>query len=328
MAVIAAFSGVPLGGLTPPSQEVQFTDESLGSPDSWLWNFGDGNYSDEQHPSHTYEGVVLDTFTVTLKAWKAATPTTISGAQTLTFKQTFPPVVGESVAFANYLALSWSTNTPRVVAYMARRHSGEVPRYTYLGNRVKYIISFSAMGSVDVAILVRATRLTTDAILNRTITRQASDFNINFNGSTKTKGPDVGDVDNSRPVYDATSWAGVGGVEVFITPEPESIIGATDINGQDGVIGSIEILLLKATAADNKDVEEKVDYIVFGVPPIAAFTAVPTSGPNPLSVQFENLSTPAIGLPTTYSWKKRKTGSGDAFVEFSTDENPTETFNK
>ncbi len=325
MAVVTEFSAVPVGGLTPPSQDVQFTDESLGGPDSWLWSFGDGSFSDEQHPLHTYTGEGGDAFTVKLISWIADTPTSISGTQTKTFKQT-SAIVGEAAAFAQYLALSWSTNTPSVVAYMAGKRGGD--SYVYLGNRVKNIISFSAMGSVDVAILVRATRLTTDAVLNRTITRQASSFNINFNGSTKANGPDVGDVDNSRPVYDATSWAGVGGVEVFVTPEPESIIGAIDLGGQDGVIGSVEILLLKATAADNKDEEEKVDYIVFGVPPIAAFTAVPTSGPNPLSVQFENLSTPAIGLPTTYSWKKRKTGSGDAFVEFSTDENPSEIFTK
>lgn len=326
MAVVTEFSAVPVGGLTPPSQAVQFTDESTGSPDSWLWSFGDGSYSDEQHPLHTYTGDGGDAFTVKLNSWIADTPLVISGTQTKTFKQT-SAIVGEGAAFANYLALSWSTNTPSVVAYMAQKH-GIGGTFVYLGNRVKNIINFSAMGSVDVAILVRATRLTTDATLNRTITRQASDFNINFNGSTKANGPDVGDVDNSRPVYDATSWAGVGGVEVFVTPEPESIIGAIDDDGQDGVIGSVEILLLKATAADNKDEEEKVDYIVFGTPPIAAFTAVPTSGPNPLSVQFENLSTPAIGLPTTYSWKKRKTGSGDAFVEFSTQEHPIEIFTK
>jgi PGF-pre-PGF domain-containing protein len=33
---------------------VQFTDLSRGSPDSWLWIFGDGSSSLEQHPLHTY----------------------------------------------------------------------------------------------------------------------------------------------------------------------------------------------------------------------------------------------------------------------------------
>ncbi|WP_353183897.1 PKD domain-containing protein [Parapedobacter lycopersici] len=33
---------------------VAFTDESIGEVTSWKWDFGDGNFSTEQHPSHRY----------------------------------------------------------------------------------------------------------------------------------------------------------------------------------------------------------------------------------------------------------------------------------
>ncbi|OFY71134.1 MAG: hypothetical protein A3G23_15115 [Bacteroidetes bacterium RIFCSPLOWO2_12_FULL_37_12] len=33
---------------------VTFKDESTGIPDTWLWNFGDGNTSTERNPTHTY----------------------------------------------------------------------------------------------------------------------------------------------------------------------------------------------------------------------------------------------------------------------------------
>lgn len=33
---------------------VTFTDTSTGEPTSWLWDFGDGNTSTEQNPTHTY----------------------------------------------------------------------------------------------------------------------------------------------------------------------------------------------------------------------------------------------------------------------------------
>ena len=33
---------------------VAFTDQSLGNPTSWQWDFGDGATSSEQHPIHTY----------------------------------------------------------------------------------------------------------------------------------------------------------------------------------------------------------------------------------------------------------------------------------
>ncbi|MCB0805783.1 MAG: T9SS type A sorting domain-containing protein [Bacteroidales bacterium] len=35
-------------------QTVYFTDESVGSIDNWFWDFGDGNFSFEQNPTHMY----------------------------------------------------------------------------------------------------------------------------------------------------------------------------------------------------------------------------------------------------------------------------------
>ena len=37
-----------------PPLSVSFTDLSTGSPTNWLWNFGDGNTSGQQNPSHNY----------------------------------------------------------------------------------------------------------------------------------------------------------------------------------------------------------------------------------------------------------------------------------
>ncbi|MBS3772457.1 MAG: PKD domain-containing protein, partial [Bacteroidales bacterium] len=38
----------------PSGTTVHFTDESDGKPNSWSWDFGDGNTSNEEEPSHTY----------------------------------------------------------------------------------------------------------------------------------------------------------------------------------------------------------------------------------------------------------------------------------
>ena len=43
---------------------VHFTDSSSNNPNIWLWNFGDGEYSSQQNPIHTYEHA--GTFTVSL----------------------------------------------------------------------------------------------------------------------------------------------------------------------------------------------------------------------------------------------------------------------
>ncbi len=49
-----------------PIGEVVFTDLSTGFPDSWLWDFGDGTHSTEQHPTHAYPQPGLYTVTLTV----------------------------------------------------------------------------------------------------------------------------------------------------------------------------------------------------------------------------------------------------------------------
>ena len=59
---VAAFSATPITGYAPLT--VTFTDLSTGDPTSWTWDFGDGNNSTDQNPSHQYSAV--GTYTVNL----------------------------------------------------------------------------------------------------------------------------------------------------------------------------------------------------------------------------------------------------------------------
>jgi len=63
----AEFSGSPTSGMVP--LRVRFIDLSTGDPMSWLWDFGDGETSGEQHPSHEYTSA--GSYTVTLTASNA-----------------------------------------------------------------------------------------------------------------------------------------------------------------------------------------------------------------------------------------------------------------
>jgi PKD repeat protein len=49
----AQFRGSPTIGTAPLT--VSFTDLSVGNPEIWMWNFGDGSSSENQHPEHIYE---------------------------------------------------------------------------------------------------------------------------------------------------------------------------------------------------------------------------------------------------------------------------------
>lgn len=63
----AAFSGTPTSGNYPLN--VQFNDQSAGSPTSWDWTFGDGGSSTSQNPSHTY--TAAGTYSVSLSVANA-----------------------------------------------------------------------------------------------------------------------------------------------------------------------------------------------------------------------------------------------------------------
>jgi|LAHT01.1.fsa_nt_gb PKD repeat protein len=61
----AAFTADPRAGQLPLA--VQFTDTSAGTPTSWLWNFGDGETSDQKNPVHTYKNPGMYSVSLTVR---------------------------------------------------------------------------------------------------------------------------------------------------------------------------------------------------------------------------------------------------------------------
>lgn len=71
------FSAVPVAGYAPLT--IQFTDLSrLGGASEWLWDFGDGNTSADQNPTHTYS--IAGGYTVSLTVSNSAGKDTVTKA--------------------------------------------------------------------------------------------------------------------------------------------------------------------------------------------------------------------------------------------------------
>ena len=82
-APVAGFTTEVLSG-----GQIQFTDASTNAPLSWVWDFGDGNTSTVQNPTHTYD--IPGTYTVCLTATNTAGSNSVCEALTIVL----PPVAG------------------------------------------------------------------------------------------------------------------------------------------------------------------------------------------------------------------------------------------
>ena len=77
---VADFDADPDSGYAPLT--VQFTDLSTHNPHTWLWEFGDGGTSMLQNPEYTYTGV--GNYTVNLTVWNNCGTNSTSGPITVT----------------------------------------------------------------------------------------------------------------------------------------------------------------------------------------------------------------------------------------------------
>jgi PKD repeat protein len=107
--LVVDFSATPRTGSAPLN--VQFTDLSKGMPTGWLWDFGDGQTSTTQHPSHTYNN--SGTYTVSLKIQN------INGADSL-IKTAYIIVSPETGGTANFICNPLKGCLPLSVSFTDR----------------------------------------------------------------------------------------------------------------------------------------------------------------------------------------------------------------
>lgn len=100
----ADFTLSPKRGAAPLT--VNFMDTSLGTPTAWFWQFGDGETSSEQNPSHTY--AMNGNYAVTLTVSNSNGSDSISKANA---------VVATLAPMANFTVSQRSGSTPFIVQF-------------------------------------------------------------------------------------------------------------------------------------------------------------------------------------------------------------------
>lgn len=300
-----------------PPFDVQFTDTTIvndGFARFWFWEFGDGTISTEQNPTHTYSGACgLYDVTLTVIA-------TTAEFQSLTKQDKAAEFVsGTKIEGSSSIdeETAWndrSASDPNDITLTSHSLTIIGGGYSYSTRTTSYLYKTGFNNALHILVL---------SVSDRTDFRGA--FNSSPGGSLAPGVMTIG-VDRIEVGLLSLSTSAPVSASTEIVPE-ERLTGGTD-NATRGLSVQPFTRSYYSHSTQSFNDHEESGFIEINCPPVAAFTASPTAGSDPLTVNFTNLSTPATGTPTTYLWKKRKSGSGDSFVSFSTEEHPSETFSK
>ncbi len=313
----AAFSASPTLGPVPST--VSFTDQSIGSPTSWKWTFGDGSTSTVKNPVHIYNKT--GQFSVTLTASNA------NGSNTVTKTNYIIISSGLDAPVTNFSASPTSGNIPLTVNF-TDNSSGSLTAWKWTfgdGNtstQQNPAYTYSKAGKFNVALT------TSNAAGSNTVTKY-SFINVTGSGSV---------VPNSARMVPSTSFSASstsGNVPLtinFTDSSPGSPTSWKWTFGDGGTstdknpvhiynkTGQFSVTLT-ANNANGSNALTKTSYIVVlsGLnAPVTNFSASPTSGSVPLSIGFTDQS---IGSPTSWKWTFGDGGT-------SIDKNPVHTYNK
>jgi PKD repeat protein len=278
---------------------VQFTDESTGNVTAWLWNFGDANTSTEQSPSHIYASP--GTYTVSLNASNAYGSSTETRVDYITVLE--PPT-------AAFTATPTEGNAPLTVQFTDES----------TGNVTAWLWDFGDGNTSTEQNPVH----TYESPGNYTVSLNAS----NAYGYNVSAPVTITVLESPAAAFTANVTEGNAPLTVQFTDESTGNVTAWLWDFGDGNTSTDQnpvhtyespgnyTVSLNASNAYGFSTETRVDYITVLKSPAAAFTATPTEGNAPLTVQFTDEST---GNVTAWLWDF---GDGNT----STEQNPIHTY--
>ena len=308
----ADFSASPATGAEPLTVALTDLSTSHDGIVSWLWDFGDGQTSTEQNPTHVY--AQDGTYTVTLTVTEAdadgdvetkAGYVTVSGTGPAADFSATPTSGTEplTVVFADL-----SSSYDGIVSWLWDFGDGQTsmeqnPTHVYAQDGTYAVTLTVTEADADSDTETKASYVTVSG------TGPAADFS-----ATPTSGTEpltVVFTDASTSYDGIVSWLWDFGDGQTSTEQ-----NPTHVYAQDGTY----TVTLTVTEADaDSDTETKASYVtVSGTGPAADFSATPTSGTEPLTVVFADLSASYDGI-VTWLWD-----FGDG--QTSTEQSPTHVY--
>ncbi len=300
---VANFTGSPTSGNTPLT--VNFTDQSTGAT-SWSWSFGDGGASTAQNPSHTYTS--QGTFSVTLTATNSC---------------------GSDVEIkSNYITVSTPSATYATLPYSTGFESGAFDQYwfTQSSNSEGRILITTANGPHS-----GSYHMTMDDNYNGGLYAQNEAWlRLNLSGKSDVAlsfwWKEFGDEDHTQDGVFFSDDGGSSFVKVYSLTGGSTTYREIDLDidqlASANGLSLTSTFVVKFQQYDNYSIStdgmafDDISVVSNETPPVADFSANPTSGPAPLSVSFTDLSG---GNPTSWSWNFGDGGS-------STAQNPSHSY--
>jgi len=303
---VASFDSDFTDGYAPLS--IAFTDTSTGSPTSWYWDFGDGTYSTEQNPTHTY--YAKGSYTVSLTAANYA------GSDTATAP--WEIIVNARPPVASFITNTTSGNIPLVVRF-ADTSSGAPNKWSW------------SFGDGTTSTIGNPTHTYTKAgmySVKLTVSNGAGSNTITKNNFIKITIP-------QKPVaaFSGSSTSGTTPLNVLFTDKSTGSPNAWRWSFGDGQtstqqnpthtyskVGKYTVILRASNTAGSNSVTKSSYISVVSPPkvPVAAFTASTTYGKASLKVTFTDKST---NTPTSWRWN-----FGDGATSIT--KNPVHTYSK
>jgi len=290
LAVVASFThNSSWGG----SLTVQFTDTSIGSPDVWFWNFGDGSISWLRNPVHTY--INVGAYIVTLETGTNIVNGNINQTANnqfsrIGYRYDDEPSAWEQVSSSSFTA---GSKTGLVASHVSNNYSYTTDnKYTYghsLANGVKF--DMTGYSAYNKAIMYY--KMSTSG--NPLPIAGIWDFQISQTVGGAPELPPFLDIPkpslpNNTNVYAGSITSALGTNPVFYIFDTQWRRTGEEVNVSGGggkqVGYSFDMYVHAWKYSDWDAVSQNLTVSK----PIVDFSGTPLTGDSPLNVQFTDLS--------------------------------------